>query len=56
MSSVPGLEKSPGGGHGNSLQHFNLENPMIRGAWRAMIHRVVESDMTEVTQYPCMQS
>ena len=26
-------ERSPGGGHGNLLQHSCLENPMDRGAW-----------------------
>ena len=26
-----------------------LENPTDRGSWRATVHRVVESDMTEVT-------
>ena len=30
--SIPGLERSPGGGHGNPLQHSWLENPMDRGA------------------------
>ena len=29
----PGSGRSPGGGHGNSLQHSCLENPMDRGAW-----------------------
>ena len=47
--SVPGLGKSPGGGHGNSLQYACLENPMDRGAWRATVHRVAESDTTEAT-------
>ena len=32
MGSIPGLGRSPGGGHGNLLQHFCLENPMDRGA------------------------
>ena len=32
--SIPGLERSPGGGHGNPLQHSDLENPTDRGAWR----------------------
>ena len=36
--SVAGLGKSPGGGHGNSLQYARLENPMDRGAWRATVH------------------
>ena len=51
--SIPGLEISPGGGHGNPLQYSCLGNSMDRGAWqRATIHWVVsceESDMTEVT-------
>ena len=32
-SSVPGLGRSRGGGHGNPLQSSCLENPMERGAW-----------------------
>ena len=31
--SISGLERSPGGGDGNSLQYSCLENPMNRGAW-----------------------
>ena len=27
MGSVPGLGRSPGGGHGNPLQYSGLENP-----------------------------
>ena len=42
--SIPGLGKSPGGGHGNPPEYSCLENPMGRGAWRAIVHRVVESD------------
>ena len=34
---------SPGGGHGNPLQCSCLENPMDRGAWRAMVYRVAKS-------------
>ena len=30
--SIPGSGRSPGGGHGNSLQYSWLENPMDRGA------------------------
>ena len=28
MGSIPGSERSPGGGHGSSLQYSFLENPM----------------------------
>ena len=40
---IPGLGRSPGRGHGNSLQYSCLENPMDRGAWRAMVHRITKS-------------
>ena len=42
--SMPGLGRSPGGGHGNPLLYSCLENLMDRGAWWAMaVHRVVKS-------------
>ena len=48
--SIPGSGRSPGGGHGNPLQCFCLQNPMDRGAWQATVHRVAKkSDMTEAT-------
>ena len=40
---IPGLGKSPGGENGNPLQYSCLENPMDRGAWQAMVHRVTKS-------------
>ena len=40
---IPGLGRSPGGGHGNALQDSCLENPMDRGAWWAMTHGVTKS-------------
>ena len=49
MGSIPGLGRSPRGGRGNPLQYSCLENLMDRGAWRAIVHNVSESDMTEVT-------
>ena len=42
-SSIPGLGRSPGGGHGNPLQYSCLGNPMERRAWWATDHRVPKS-------------
>ena len=42
--SIPGSERSLGGGHGNPLQYSCLENP-----WWATVHGVEKSDMTEET-------
>ena len=50
VDSIPGSGRSPGGAYGNRLQYSCLENPMDRGAWRAIVHGgLKESDMTEVT-------
>ena len=35
--------RSPGGGRGNPLQYSCLENPMDRGVWQAMVHRITKS-------------
>ena len=43
----PWVGRSPGGGHGNPLQYSCLENPMDRGAWRAIAQSHKELDMTE---------
>ena len=37
LGSIPGLGRSPGGGNGNPLQYFCLENFMDRGAWWATV-------------------
>ena len=34
-SSIPGSERSSGGGHSNPLQYSCLENPRDREAWWA---------------------
>ena len=36
--SMPGSGRSPGVGNGNPLQYSCLENPVDRGAWRAIVH------------------
>ena len=44
--SIPGLGRSPGEGNSTPFLYSCLGNPMDRGAWRAMVHGVTESDTT----------
>ena len=41
--SIPGLGRSPGGGHGNPPWYSCMGNPMYGGAWQAMALRVSKS-------------
>ena len=46
--SIPGLERFPGRGNGNSSQYSCLKNSMDRGVWWATVHGLAKkSDMTE---------
>ena len=49
VASIPGSGTSPGGGHGNPLQYFCVENSKDRRARQATVHRVAKSDTTEAT-------
>ena len=49
MGLIPGLGRSPRGGHGSPLQYSCLKNPMDRGAWQATVQGYKDSDMAEVT-------
>ena len=40
---IPGSGRSPGVGNGAPLQYSCLENPMDRGAWRAIVYGVAKS-------------
>ena len=47
MGLIPGLGRSPGGGHGNPLQYSCLGNFTDREAWWATVYGVTkELDMT----------
>ena len=48
LDSIPGPGRSPGEGKGCPLQYSCLENPMDRGAWRALIHGVAR----RLSKYP----
>ena len=43
LDSIPGSLISPEEGNGNPFQYSCLENPMVRGAWRAIAHGVAKS-------------
>ena len=53
LGSIPGSGSFPGEGNGNTLQNSCLENSMDRGASRATVHQVAESDTTE---HACMRA
>ena len=43
LDSIPGSGRSTGEGHDSPFKYSCLENPMDRGVWRAMVHRVIKS-------------
>ena len=43
LDLIPGLERSPGEGHGNLLQYLAWRIPVDRGAWQVTVHGVTES-------------
>ena len=43
VGSIPGSGRCPGEGNGNPLQCSCLENATDKGAWRATVHAVTES-------------
>ena len=47
---IPESGRSPGGGHGNTLQASCLENPMDRGAWQARVCGVQRAGHDLVTK------
>ena len=51
--SIPGSERSPGGGCGNPFQHSCLQNPMGKGAWRTTVCGVTRS-WARLCTHACM--
>ena len=49
LASIPGLGRSTGEGHGNSFQNSCLENSVDKGAWRAIMHGVANSQTERLT-------
>ena len=47
LGLIPGSGRSPGEGNGYPLHCSSLENPKDRGAWRATVHGVAESETTK---------
>ena len=43
LGLIPGVGRSPRGGHGNPLKDSGMENHMDRGAWWAIVHEVTKS-------------
>ena len=43
LDSIPGLGRSPGGGHGNALQCSCLDNPMDRRVRQITVHGATKS-------------
>ena len=41
---ISGLARSPGGEHGNPLQHSCQENPVDRGVWQDTVSQRVGDD------------
>ena len=52
LGSIPGLQRSPGGGNSNPLQYSCLGNSMDRGAWWATVYGVARTGHDLVTKPP----
>ena len=45
LGLIPGSGRSPGEGNGNPLQFPCQENPMVGGAWWAIVHGVTKNHL-----------
>ena len=51
MHSIPGLGRSFRKGNGNPFQYSCLNNSMDRGAWQAVVQRVIKSQNDWATKH-----
>ena len=54
LSLIPGLGRSPGGGHGHPLQYYFLENPYGQRSLAGYSHEVAESEAHLSTAHHCL--
>ena len=52
LGAIPWSRRSPREGNGNPLRYSCLENPMDRGAWRAIVHGVARVRQDLATKPP----
>ena len=54
--SIPGPRRSPGWGHGTPFQYFCVGNPIGRGAWWTIVHRITKSHtwVKQLGMHACM--
>ena len=52
-SSIPGSERSPGGGNGNPLQYSCLGESHGQRSWQSTVHRVTKSQ-TRLSMHACL--
>ena len=50
---IPGWERSSGGGHGNPLQYYCLENSIVREVWQATVQGVAKT-WIQLTEHACI--
>ena len=55
---IPGLERSPEGGHSNPFQYSCWDNPMDIGAWQATVHGVAKSQtgLKQLNMHTCRRN
>ena len=58
VGSIPGSGRSSEGGNGNPFQYSCQENPIERGAWQVIVHRVskTQTQLKRLSTWLCIVS